>query len=321
MKKRKQSFSVYTQPIIDEAIRRGIKVKGFGNTLQSYAHLQFGKHEEFIKRAGTNRTGYATGEIFRDKYLSTLILKQLDLKVPQTLLSDSETEIAAFLKKHKMIVIKPNDSYGGKGVTVNITQRKQIAPAIKEALKYSQRKKHVLVQKQVKGEDCRVLVINKKHLFAIKRVPAHIIGDGEHTVEQLIEEWNKQVPVANRKIKLQIEAKRLLRAQKLTPKKIPALGQVVQLGVLANSHKGGISVDMTTKLAPEVKRVSKRLAKYFDADVLGVDFFSSDITKRPGYIIELAADPGLTIHHNPTIGKPRNVAAKIVDMLFPETIK
>lgn len=320
-KQAKKEFSIYTQYLVDEARARGIKVKGFGEKYESYAVLEYKQHREFIKRAGTNRTGYVSGDIFNDKYLTAQLLKDLSLPVPPCILTSSKKELSAFLKKHKQIVIKPTDAYGGKGVSVNITKPSQFSTAIEKALTCSRRyKKTVLAQKQLKGEDHRVLVVNKKHIFAVKRVPAHLLGDGEQTVQALLESWNTLVPVSNRKITLTDESATLLKQQGVGLKDIPARGQRIELGLLSNSHRGGISIDMTQQLCKEVKQMVKKIAKYFDADIMGVDFFSTDISKRPGYITELESDPGLTIHHDPTIGKSRDVASKIIDMLFPETL-
>ncbi len=314
-------FSIYTQYLVDEARSRGISVKGFGKKYESYAILEYKKHREFIKRAGTNKTGYVSGDIFNDKYLTAQILQDLALPSPVCLLTDSKKELTAFLHKHKQIVIKPTDSYGGKGVTVNITKPSQFKKAIEKSLSCSRRyKKTVLAQKQLKGEDHRILVVNKKFVFAVKRVPAHLLGDGKSSINDLLLSWNKIVPVANRKIKMTDESKALLKKQGMKLTDIPTRGQRIALGMLSNSHRGGISIDITDSLCKEVKQMAKKIAKYFDADIIGVDFFSTDISRRPGFITELESDPGLTIHHEPTIGKSRDVASKIIDMLFPETV-
>ncbi len=170
------------------------------------------------------------------------------------------------------------------------------------------------------GVDNRVLVINKKHIYAVQRVPAFVVGDGQKNIRQLVYAWNKELPLENRKIHLDKDAKVLLKKQSLQVDSIPKKDRQVRLGTLGNAYQGALSVDTTDILCKEVRRISKKIATMFNVPVLGVDFLSTDISKRPGKIIELNTYPGLSIHHFPTIGKPRNPAAKLVDMLFPETI-
>jgi cyanophycin synthetase len=101
---------------------------------------------------------------------------------------------------------------------------------------------------------------------------------------------------------------------------VPPDGQTVRLERVANYHAGGNLLDVTDELHPSVQATARAVAKYFNVGIIGVDCISPNIAETMGAIIEINATPAITIHHFPDQGQPRNAAAAIIDMLFPETI-
>ncbi|MBT3218486.1 MAG: hypothetical protein HN348_05295, partial [Proteobacteria bacterium] len=181
------------------------------------------------------------------------------------------------------------------------------------------KQKRVVVQEFCPGEDNRVLVVGQKRVFGIQRVPAYVVGDGQRTVDELIDDWNAGIRVANRRIRVDKRLKQHLDKVGYQVDTLVAEGAVVQLCELANAHRGGFATDITELMCDSVVDMALTIASHFNCDFLGVDFISENIAFEPGKVIELNPHAGITLHHQPTFGKPRNVAGAIVDCLFPET--
>lgn len=314
------NFSIYTQLIVDEARKRGISVTGFPDTNKNLAILEFEGHVEYIRQSVTDKVGAVTFKALLHKFLSYKLLKQHSFPVPKSELVSTYGDAVQFLQKYKRIVIKPTDNTGGSGVTANITSESQIKRAIEEAQQNTHEKmKRFICQEHVEGEDNRVLIIDKQHIFGIKRIPAYVVGNDKDSVEALIIEWNNQLKIKNRTVKVDNRLKSYLSKQGKSLHYIPKNDEKILLGELANAHQGGISIDTTDEICSKVRDMVKEIADVFDIPVLGVDIMSPNIEQEPGKIIELNPHAGLTIHHSPTFGTPRNPSAAIIDMLFPET--
>ncbi|MEQ9230944.1 MAG: ATP-grasp domain-containing protein [Cyclobacteriaceae bacterium] len=315
------NLSVYTSIIANEAINRGISVSGYTEININHAILEYNGHREFISQSKTGRIGHTTYQFLFDKWISHELLLEDGFPVPDTILTNNISEINEFLKKHKEIVIKPTDSTGGKGITNKIRVEEMAKVGLEIAQKVTSLKdKKVVVQKHLEGFDYRVLVINYEHVFAVKRTPAYIVGDGLSSMKKLINSWNKTLVIKNRKIKLNSDLEGFLAKQNYTLESIPEKNAMVSLNNLSNAHQGGIVTDVTDSLLKEVSEISIDICKKYQCPILGIDYMSNDISKEVGKIIELNPHAGLTVHVNPTFGKTRNVGEKIVDMLFPETV-
>ncbi|MDP3997522.1 MAG: ATP-grasp domain-containing protein [Candidatus Andersenbacteria bacterium] len=308
-----------TKLIVEEAQRRGINALSFYPANPNFVCLETSGHHEYIYYSYNNRLGKVTASIFLNKIMTTTLLRRGGFTVPEEIFTDSEEEIIDFLKKHKRIVIKPADLLWGKGITVGISQPEQVVPALAYAREFNSRQNKIICQEHIDGYEYRVLVIDQKHIFTARRIPAHVVGDGTKTVGQLVEAWNDLVS-DDRKLKQTDLADRLLEEQGAGWDAVPGAGRLVYLSNVANAHAGGTVVDATDEIGDEVKAGALAVAKHFDTSVVGIDCITSDIRKKMGCIIELNSTPDITLHHNPTKGKPRDVAGAIVDMLFPETV-
>lgn len=314
-------FSIYTKLIAIEALRRNIQIFKLANNI-NFAKLVFGDHTEYIDQSRTNKTGSVCSQLLSDKSVYCEILDGDGFPVPKSVITNSISELAEFLNKYKRIVIKPKDSSQGKGVTADIQDSVDLEKAYKYAMSFTKDKNlSVVAQEYIVGDDHRILIVNKKDIFGIKRVPAHVVGDGKSTIEELINIWNASLEFVNRQIKITDNTKTLLSEQKKELSTVLDLGEKVSLSKLANSHQGGISYDITEVLSSDVKKMVIEIASKYDIGLVGIDIISTDISKECGKIIELNLGAGVLIHHHPTIGKSRNVAKSIVDMLFPETIQ
>ncbi|MEA2523399.1 MAG: cyanophycin synthetase, partial [Thermomicrobiales bacterium] len=160
-----------------------------------------------------------------------------------------------------------------------------------------------------------------------ERVPAHVVGDGIHTVSQLIEITNADPRrgVGHEKVLTRItvdtQALETLERQGVRLDDIPAEGQVVQLKQTGNMSTGGTSIDRTDDIHPDNAELARQAAMVVGLDIAGIDFIAPDISssvrQTGGAIVEVNAGPGFRMHTHPTEGHPRHVGRAVVDMLFP----
>nr|HQV06938.1 cyanophycin synthetase [Chitinophagaceae bacterium] len=223
------------------------------------------------------------------------------------------------------LVIKPIDGNHGKGNTTNIQNREQAYKAFAAAKEYS---RSVIVERFITGFDFRCLVINNKFICAALRTPASVVGDGEHSIQWLIDETNKgpRRGFGHEKVLTQITVDqytdKMLEDAKLTVESIPAKGERIILKPTANLSTGGTSTDVTDEVHPANIFMFERIAKIIGLDICGIDVMVKDLRKpiveNGGAILEVNAAPGFRMHVEPAEGLPRNVAEPVVDMLFPK---
>ncbi|MDD2503468.1 MAG: cyanophycin synthetase, partial [Clostridia bacterium] len=212
----------------------------------------------------------------------------------------------------------------GKGVSLNIQSVDEIPDAFRIASEISE---NVLVEEYIKGNDYRVIIIGNQLAAVSLRVPAHIVGDGKHTISQLVELKNQderrgeghEKPLT--KIKIDELSMIVLRKQGCHPDHIPEKGIRIYLKANANISTGGEAIDVTDRIHPYNQELAIRAAKTVGLDIAGVDINCMDIGKplykQNGVIIEVNASPGIRMHLFPSKGKSRKIGNAIVDMLFP----
>lgn len=314
-------FHAYTQPLVDAARSRGITCFPIPGFNAHYVGMELGDHLEVMRQSVNDRIGSISMRVLHNKASAMLLLQRRGFPVPASIYTDDADRIAAFIETWGRVVIKPADLGMGLGVSADITSVEQIAPAIASAMEHAPTKHgRVVVQRWLPGDDNRILVIDKRHVFGVKRVPAHVIGDGVRSVLKLVTAWNAALTESVRRIRLDDRANGFLKEQDLTPQSVPGNGDFIRLSDLSNAHQGAVVVDTTDTLCDSVRELAIGIARDFDCGVLGIDFLSEDISKTPGKIIELNPSPGLRMHLSPTLGTPRDVTGAILDMLFPETV-
>ncbi|MEW9082336.1 cyanophycin synthetase [Caldanaerobacter subterraneus] len=316
-----------TMAIKMEALKRGIPVTRVGNG--SILRLGYGKYQKIIEGTISQNTSCIAVDIASDKILTKKILKDHGLPVPEGDVAYNEEEAISIAEELGYpVVIKPYNGNQGKGVHLNISNREEVVIAYRNAKNYSDL---VMVEKQIRGRHYRVLVVGEKVVAVAERIPAHVIGDGVHTVKELIEIENKNPLRGNghekplTKITVDAVSKMVLQKQGLTLDDVPRKGRKVFLRESANLSTGGIAIDRTDEIHPHNIEIAVRAAKAIGLDIAGIDITMEDIRKplsaTNGAIIEINASPGIRMHHYPSKGKPRNVAKAIVDMLFPKGSK
>lgn len=314
-----------TGAIYQAAVRRGIPVRRIGS--DNLLVLGYGRQQRRIWATTTGLTSSIASDVSCDKELTKHILAQGGLTVPNGMIAKTlEEAVAALHTIGVPAVYKPLNGNQGKGVTIGVQTAIEAERAFAIATEYDSR---VLVEEMIAGRQYRLCVVDGKMVAASDRIPAYVMGDGAHTVAELVEIINldpqrgegHEKPLT--KIKIDAVAITVLAKQRLTPASVPAAGEVIYLRENANLSTGGTAVDVTDIVHPDNKKIAERAAKLVGLDIAGIDIVSPDISRPlvPGFgaIIEVNAAPGIRMHHYPSAGKPRNVAAHIVDYLFPES--
>lgn len=322
----KQALGPSTRSLIQAAEARGIP--WFRLNSQSLIQMGHGKYQKRIEATTTSGTSMIATEIAKDKSLAYRILSDLGLPVAkQRLVYKLGRAIQAAEKIGYPVVLKPVDGNHGKGVTVNVRNEEQLEAAYDIAKEYSD---GVLVEQMIKGFDHRLLVINGKLEAAALRMPGRVVGDGKSTVKQLVEMLNRDPRrgVGHEKELTQIhidpQAMNCLAEKGYTLETVPKKDETVLLRKTANLSTGGTAIDVTDTIHPDNREMAERVIKAVGLDIGGVDFLSEDITvsyKDNGAgICEVNAGPGFRMHVAPSEGKPRDIAAKVIDMMFPPNI-
>jgi cyanophycin synthetase len=292
---------------------------------QSLIQFGHGRFQQRIQATVTSRTPHIAVELASDKEETNRILANLGLPVPkQRLVQSADDAVAAADKIGYPVVVKPYNANHGRGITVHLTGQEQVRIAFQVAREHS---RSVIVESFIVGEDHRMLVINGELIAVAKRVPGHVVGDGTHTIEQLVEQVNQDPRrgVGHEKVltRLQFDhqADSLLARKGYTRQTIPADGERVFLRSTGNLSTGGTATDLTDLVHPDNIAMAVRAVKAIGLDVGGVDFLSTDITESykevGGAICEVNAGPGFRMHMAPSEGRPRDVGGAVMDMLFP----
>ncbi|AWI26791.1 cyanophycin synthetase [Flavobacterium pallidum] len=321
--KRRYGLGPSTLSIVKEAEKRGIPWTRLGKN--SKIQLGYGVNQKQFQATITCNTANTAVNIAGDKDATKKLLAKAMVPVAagdvcQTIegLNDIIDSIGF------PIVIKPLNGNHGKGATIGINNPDAAIDAFAEAKVFG---RYVVVEKFVSGSDFRLLVIDGKFVAASKRVPAHVIGDGKSDISDLIDRVNSQPnrgeghEAALTKITCDHDTDNQLQKYGYTLQSIPAANEIIYLKSTANISTGGTAEDVTDEIHPENIFTAERIAKIVGLDVCGIDIMAANITeplrKTQGVVLEVNAAPGFRMHLEPSIGKPRNVAKAVVDMLYP----
>ena len=312
-----------TGSIVDAAVARGIPYRRL--TQGSLVQFGWGSKQRRIQAAEIDRTSAIAEGIAQDKDLTKKLLHSAGVPVPLGRpVKDEEDAWLAAQELGGPVVVKPLDGNQGKGVTVNVETREQVMAGYRNARHY---REEILVERFLPGIDYRFLVVGDKLVAAARRDPPLVIGDGSHTVRELVEIVNQDpkrgdghaTPLT--KIRLDDIALDRLREQDLTPESVPVLGQRVVLRNNANLSTGGSATDVTDEVHPEVAARAVAAAQMVGLDICGVDVVCQNVIEpleqQSGGVVEVNAAPGLRMHLSPSFGKGRNVGEAVIQHMYP----
>ncbi len=312
-----------TGSIVEEAVARNIPWIRLGRN--SLVQLGYGVHQQRFQATITGKTSSIAVDIACNKEATKKMLDDAAIPVPTGGLVVDEENLASVIRKIGYpIVLKPLDGNHGRGQSINVKDWETARIGLEHAQKVSRK---VIVEKYVTGYDFRVLVINHKMVAAARRVPANVVGDGEMNIQQLIDKENTDPRrgYGHENVLTEIivdkDTNELLDKLGYTLETVPQKGEIVYLKSTANLSTGGTSIDVTDMVHPENVTMMERISKIIGLDVCGVDIMAENLTQplkeSGGAILEVNAAPGFRMHLAPSEGLPRNVAAPVVDMLYP----
>ena len=312
-----------TGSIVEEAASRGIPWIRLNK--YSLCQLGYGANQKRIQATVTSETSSIGVELAGDKEDTKFLLEQAEIAVPRgdIISKESRLEEACNFVGYPL-VIKPIDGNHGRGITVDINTYEGALEAFHAAKEVSQK---IIVEKYITGEDHRLLVINNVLVAAAKRTPAHVIGDGKSTIKELVDKANEDPRrgYGHENVLTMITindlTKTIIKDAGYSVDSIIPKWEMLKLKDTGNLSTGGTAEDLTDIVHPANVSMVERISKIIDLDICGIDIMTSDISQplseTGGAVLEVNAGPGFRMHLAPTIGLPRNVAAPVVDKLFP----
>lgn len=311
-----------TACIVDAAVER--KTPFIRLTEGNLVQLGYGARQRRIWTAETDRTSAIAESISSDKDLTKRLLTQCGIPVPEGQQVESADEAWAAAQDIGLpVVVKPLDGNRGWGVSLDVNTEVGVRAAWTAAEKEGS---SVLVERYVRGDEHRVLVVGDRVVAATRGETACVIGDGISTVEQLIESQVNIDPRRGESEGYPLDTIRLrsprgemslleIQRQGFEPESVPDKGKSVVV-----QRNGNLNIDVTDQVHPDVAAVATLAARVIGLDIAGIDIVTQDIT-RPleqtgGAIIEVNAGPGLLMHIKPASGQPRPVGKAIVEHLF-----
>ena len=288
--------------------------------------LGYGIHQKRIRATIASTTSNIAVDIACDKEETKNLLGASEISVPKGVIVRTEEGLKDAIESVGYpMVLKPIDGNHGKGATTDINNWEQAVKALAAAQVYG---RSIICERFITGFDFRVLVINNKFICAALRTPASVVGDGEHTIQWLVDETNKDPrrgfghEKVLTSIKLDDFSNKMLEEKGYTLETIPPVGELVLLKPTANLSTGGTSTDVTDEVHPANIFMCERIAQIIGLDICGIDIMAPDlrlpISENGGAVLEVNAAPGFRMHIDPAVGLPRNVAEPVIEMLFPK---
>ncbi|HMX16941.1 MAG TPA: cyanophycin synthetase [Rhodocyclaceae bacterium] len=319
-----QRLGPSTASIVQAAVDRGIPYRRL--TEGSLVQFGWGSRQRRIQAAETDRSSAIAESIAQDKELTKKLLGAAGVPVPRGRpVRDAEDAWAAAQELGCPVVVKPRDGNQGKGVAVNLSGRAEVMAAFEVA---SQFRDDIMVETYLPGHDYRLLVVGNRLVAAARRDPPQVIGDGVHTVRELVNQVNADPrrgeghATSLTKIRFDDIALARLAAQDLQADSVPARGRRVVLRNNANLSTGGTATDVTDDVHPEVAARAIAAGQMIGLDICGIDVVCDSMLKpleeQGGGIVEVNAAPGLRMHLAPSYGKGRDVGGAIVASMFAD---
>ncbi len=312
-----------TGSIVDEAVARDIPFIRLNG--ESLVQLGYGKNQVRFRATMTDRTSSIAVDLASNKDETKRMLAEAAIPVAKGMCISSIEEVAEVIEKVKFpLVFKPLDGNHGKGASINVKTEAEAIEAFHHAKKYSRR---IIVEKFISGFDFRVLVINHRFIAAALREPAHVIGDGKSTIQQLIDLENKDPRRGYghenvlTEISIDKETHDQLAKFNYTLDTVLKKDEQCYLKGTANLSTGGTSTDVTDIMHPTNIFICERISRVIGLDICGIDIMAQNLSEpletSGGVVLEVNAAPGFRMHLAPAKGLPRNVAAPVIDMLYP----
>jgi cyanophycin synthetase len=316
-------FGPSTASIVDEAVARNIPFIRLNK--ESLIQLGYGKNQVRFRATMTNLTSSIAVDLASNKEETKRMLTEAAIPVATGMCITHPEEVDTVISKVGFpLVFKPVDGNHGKGASINVKTRDDAMAAFMHAKKYSGR---IIAERFIKGHDFRILVINNRFIAAALREPAHVTGDGFSTIRQLIgmENEDPRRGYGHENVLTEItidrETDEQLKKQGYDYDTVLEKNVKCDLKGTANLSTGGTSTDVTDIVHPNNIFACERISRVVGLDICGIDIMADNLNEpletTGGIVLEVNAAPGFRMHLAPALGLPRNVAAPVIDMLYP----
>lgn len=325
-----EEIGISTQLVLSEAEKMGIKWEVIPDT--DVVELTYSNIARSFSGRLPPTTNYVGAKICYDKQLAKMLLNRNGLKtVPGFVIYKDDIDdriVSMWEALRKPLVLKPTHGSHGSGVEIGLVDISQCLEMIHKYFKGPMFEGGLILEEMFVGNEYRILATKEKVIAVTERIPAHIIGDGKHTVEELIEIENKN-PLRNISktlyphIFLDHNSNDLLTQQKLTPSTVPGKNQYVQLKKVSNIMAGGVAIDRTDLIHDSVKKLALQAVSAIPGlSWAGIDFMTKDVyqlqTEESYIIIEMNCAAEFDMHDIPMQGIPRRAAKEFLCLMFPE---
>lgn len=307
--------------VIKAAIKNHLKYEILDES-RSFIKVFNDEKEEYIYQATKTSKDVSTFPfVTDDKVLVKEILRENNINTPDGIiiekgLTKRELDFALSSFVNKSVVVKPNNTNKGVGITVfeNPVSQKDLVNAVRNAFRYDTK---VIVEEFKKGLEYRFLVVGDECICVLHRRAASVVGDGKTNINQLIQEKNEEPwhGLSGRIITIDDGLKTILKRQGYSLKSIPEKDKRVFLRDNSNCSTGGESIDLTDKVPDEFKRIAVKAAKLFNAKICGVDILIENFNKFDYSIVELNDNPGIGICECPYEGKGQPIGEAVLRLL------
>lgn len=310
-----------TACIVDAASER--RIPSIRLTDGNLVQLGYGARQHRIWTAETDKTSAIAESIASDKDLTKSLLQACGVPIPEgRLVNNPQDAWEAAEEIGVPVVVKPVDGNHGRGVSTELMSRAEVEAAYELAINEGS---GVIVERFVRGNEHRLLVVGGKVAAAARGESATVVGDGHSTIRSLIdnqlnidprrgttEEYPLNLILLEDDPAVRLELSR----QGLQPDSIPPQGKNIMI-----QRNGNVANDVTDLVHPDVAAVAELAARVIGLDIAGVDLVVEDISRplaeQRGAIVEINAGPGLLMHLKPAEGQARPVGLAIVNSLFP----
>ena len=328
-----ENMELSTQMLLFDAIQKGVHFDILDENDQ-FLKLWHGSHIEYVKNGNmTSKDNYVIPLAMANKVVTKKILREHGYPVPAGAEFDNKDEALRYYTqiKNKAIVVKPKSTNFGLGISIFETaaSQKDYEKALDIAFLEDS---SVLVEEFVSGTEYRFFVLDGKCEAVLLRVAANVVGDGHHTIRQLVEQKN-QNPLRGRDHRSPLEIIDLgdiellmLQQEGYKPEDVLPKGVKVNLRGNSNISTGGDSIDVTETMDSSYKQLAADMATAMGAWACGVDLIIPDTQltaskEQPNCTcIELNFNPSMYMHTYCYQGPGQIITGKILAKLFPEII-
>ncbi|MCD6019194.1 MAG: cyanophycin synthetase [Bacteroidetes bacterium] len=319
----REQYGPTSLSLIREAEKRDIPYTRMNNN--SMLMLGQGNRQKLVCTSVASTTSNMAVNMASDKEKTKRLLSREYIPVPKGTVIYREKHLREAIDEIGFpLVAKPIDGNHGRGITARIQTYEQALTAFRYAQTVSE---DVIIEQYIQGTDFRFLLVNFKLVAVAKRTPAMVTGDGNSTIQQLVDEVNSDPRRGEgheknlTKIKIDKGTEEILEERKLSLDSVLPAGEILFLKSTANISSGGTATDVTDLVHPDNVFMAERVARLMNLDICGIDVMAESIetpiSENGGTILEVNAGPGFRMHLSPSNGLARNVAAPVIDMLYP----